>query len=225
MSRPADPHARIDLLRAAEAVFVERGLDVARVEEITARAGRSKGSFYLHFSSKEEAFRQIVETLLARLQSCMEEDGGAPWERGEPMAPEALSAEWLAKDCEVFEFLWQNRRLVRLLFQGGKSAQYHHLVDAFAEHSRERLRQFLLWGKAQGHFDSGIDEDLASIAIAGAYDRVARAVVKAERKPDLSRMCGVLQTFVMQGIARRAVDGIVDQPAMNEAPRKKARGG
>ena len=75
MPRPADPNAKIDLLRAAEAVFVERGLDNAKVEEITERAGHSKGSFYLHFDSKEDAFRQIVESTLARLATCL--DAGA----------------------------------------------------------------------------------------------------------------------------------------------------
>ncbi|MGZ3427448.1 MAG: TetR family transcriptional regulator, partial [Polyangia bacterium] len=61
MARPPDPNAKIDLLRAAEAVFAERGLDHAKVGEITERAGHSKGSFYLHFENKEDAFRQIVE--------------------------------------------------------------------------------------------------------------------------------------------------------------------
>ena len=43
MPRAPDPNAKLDLLRAAEAVFVEHGLDRARVEDITHRAGRSKG--------------------------------------------------------------------------------------------------------------------------------------------------------------------------------------
>src|SRR5690349_20696006 len=72
-SRLADPNAKIDLLRAAEEVFAERGLDHAKVEQITERAGHSKGSFYLHFSSKEDAFRQIVESTLARLAACLDQ--------------------------------------------------------------------------------------------------------------------------------------------------------
>src|SRR5262245_1911191 len=114
MSRPSDPHAKIDLLRAAEQVFVEHGLDRAKVEEITARAGRGKGSFYLHFASKEDAFRQIVETMLARLATCID----SPPEGASAMVadPEAHAAWWLEKDLEVFEHVWQNRGLMRLLF-------------------------------------------------------------------------------------------------------------
>ncbi|MEO8877136.1 MAG: helix-turn-helix domain-containing protein, partial [Polyangiaceae bacterium] len=62
MSRTADPKAKIALLRSAEVVFAERGLTSARIEEITKRAGLSKGAFYLHFESKEVAFRQVVES-------------------------------------------------------------------------------------------------------------------------------------------------------------------
>jgi AcrR family transcriptional regulator len=72
MARPGDPNARIDLLAAAEAVFVERGLDQTKVEDITDRAGRSKGSFYLHFTSKEDAFKQVVESMVARLSTFLD---------------------------------------------------------------------------------------------------------------------------------------------------------
>jgi len=54
------------------------GLDQARVDDIAARAGKSKGAFYLHFDSKEEAFREIIESLLARLHSCVREQTDAP---------------------------------------------------------------------------------------------------------------------------------------------------
>ena len=70
MARPGDPNAKIDLLRAAEAVFVERGLDHAKVEDITDRAGRSKGAFYLHFQSKEALFGGLVEAFLKVLAEC-----------------------------------------------------------------------------------------------------------------------------------------------------------
>ena len=60
MPRLADRRARIELLRAAEAAFTERGLAAARVEDITERAGVSKGAFYLHFQSKDDCFKQIV---------------------------------------------------------------------------------------------------------------------------------------------------------------------
>jgi len=46
-------------------VFVARGLDGAKVEEISRRAGLAKGSFYRHFESKDDAFRFLIDCRFA----------------------------------------------------------------------------------------------------------------------------------------------------------------
>src|SRR5688500_8314704 len=107
MSRPSDPNARLKLLAAAEAVFVAHGLGEAKVEDIAARAGLSKGSFYLHFDSKEDAFRQLVERMLLRMKAQIEawpEDSVDP--QGATMAQ--LLDRWVEQDLGIFDFVWQN---------------------------------------------------------------------------------------------------------------------
>ena len=49
-----------ELLEAALALFVEKGFAAARVEEVAARAGVSKGTLFLYFPSKEELFKAVV---------------------------------------------------------------------------------------------------------------------------------------------------------------------
>jgi len=66
------------LLDAAEEVFVRDGYEAAQLDEIAARAERSKGAVYTHFKSKEDLFlalfehrtRAYVERLLANLRQC-----------------------------------------------------------------------------------------------------------------------------------------------------------
>src|SRR5256885_1515256 len=70
MSRPADPNAKQALVAAARAEFARRGLRGARVEDITAACGLSKGAFYLHFESKEGLFQTLVEAFMAAMKSC-----------------------------------------------------------------------------------------------------------------------------------------------------------
>ena len=48
------------ILEAALAVFAERGLADARLDDIARRAGLSKGTIYLYFANKEELFREVV---------------------------------------------------------------------------------------------------------------------------------------------------------------------
>jgi len=50
-----------ELLDAALAVFVEKGFDAARTDEIAARAGASKGTLYLYFRSKEHLLKTLIE--------------------------------------------------------------------------------------------------------------------------------------------------------------------
>lgn len=56
-ARPAE------LLDAALAEFFEKGFAAARLEDIATRAGVSKGTIYLYFSSKEEVFEALVRAI------------------------------------------------------------------------------------------------------------------------------------------------------------------
>jgi AcrR family transcriptional regulator len=53
-ARPAE------LLTAALEVFTERGFAGARLDDIAARAGVSKGTLYLYYANKEELFKATV---------------------------------------------------------------------------------------------------------------------------------------------------------------------
>jgi AcrR family transcriptional regulator len=57
-ARPAE------IVDAALAVFAERGFSAARLEDVAARAGISKGTLYLYFPSKEELFKAVVRQAL-----------------------------------------------------------------------------------------------------------------------------------------------------------------
>src|ERR671910_3285090 len=61
-ARPAE------IVSAALEVFAERGFSAARLDDVAARAGISKGTLYLYFASKEELFKAVVrEALLPNL--------------------------------------------------------------------------------------------------------------------------------------------------------------
>ena len=49
-----------ELLNAALELFVEKGFAATRVDEVAQRAGVSKGTLFLYFSSKEELFKAVV---------------------------------------------------------------------------------------------------------------------------------------------------------------------
>jgi AcrR family transcriptional regulator len=52
-----------ELLDAALAEFFEKGFAAARLEDIAARAGVSKGTVYLYFGGKEDMFEALVRAI------------------------------------------------------------------------------------------------------------------------------------------------------------------
>src|SRR6516225_7223491 len=72
------PETQKRILDAADEIFVRDGYEAAQLDEIAARAGRSKGAVYTHFKSKEDLFlalfehrtRTYIEALIASLRKC-----------------------------------------------------------------------------------------------------------------------------------------------------------
>ncbi|MGN8048928.1 TetR/AcrR family transcriptional regulator [Curtobacterium sp. 22159] len=60
---PRTPRAEVRerLLNAGAAVFAEQGVHEARLDEVAARAGFSKGAVYSNFSSKEDLVAQVMQ--------------------------------------------------------------------------------------------------------------------------------------------------------------------
>ena len=52
---------RAALLDAAASLFAEQGLDVPSLDAICARAGKTRGAFYVHFVDRDELVAEVME--------------------------------------------------------------------------------------------------------------------------------------------------------------------
>jgi AcrR family transcriptional regulator len=198
MARPVDPNLKIQLLAAAEVEFARHGVEATRIDDIVRRAGRSKGSFYQYFASKEDAFAQLSQALLAQLERIINVelvDETRPW-----TLPEFL-ARWRARDEAIFEFVWLNRGMVRMILVAGFHVGFAALMDQFARRTYAVVVEGMEWGRAQKIYRRDLDLRVVSIAIAGAYDRMARDVVTSEARPNLKKWVHDLQRFILDGIS------------------------
>jgi AcrR family transcriptional regulator len=57
---------RRQLVAAARAIFVQEGFESARIEQIAAKAGKTRGAFYDNFTGKEDVFFAIFEEDIMR---------------------------------------------------------------------------------------------------------------------------------------------------------------
>lgn len=221
MPRVADPRTRILLLRAAEAVFADRGLAAAKVEEITSRAGVSKGAFYLHFKSKNDCFRQIVEGVLARLATAARHP--APETLTGPNDVPKLLESRLQESVELFEFCWQNRGIMKMILDGGGGSPYAYLIDEFAAGIVQQSEVWIAHGVAMGIYRSDIDPTIVARLISGTYERLVRELIKQPRRPDIEGWARQAQDLLTRGLFPPGVSTVLDQKVKMHSAAKAPR--
>lgn len=221
MSRPARPGAHDALLEAARDEFARRGLENARVEDIARRARVSKGAFYLHFRTKDDAFREILQRFLGAIeeQAARRSEAAARFRdqvgARAPDLAERLEFE-CACDTELLELMWRNRRISAVI-DGAGGHRFARMLRDFRERMRAIVSRNL--GDAQASGDLRPDTDFAVLGdvIVGAFEAYARRMGEMKDKPDLAAWARAFHAVLYEGIARR--------PAQAAAPDRRAAPG
>jgi AcrR family transcriptional regulator len=212
--RKPDPDARRKLLLAARAAFGEVGVDAARIEDITSVAGLSKGSFYLHFESKEAAFAELVGGFFAVMDEMVADHhehiaelrariGNPTPEDWRALTPRLRAFAELdhANTVRVLKTLWRHRDVLRcILEQSGPRA---HLVERFFEVSRQTLSRNLEEAISAGGLRGDLDQDLVSEVLIGMYVQLGRRMIRAAERPDFEHWARTVNVLVVEGLAVR----------------------
>ncbi|HET9450734.1 MAG TPA: helix-turn-helix domain-containing protein [Aggregicoccus sp.] len=232
MARPADPHARDALIAAARAEFVRKGIRGARIEDITAACGLSKGAFYLHFESKEALFGELVEAFTARLAKDSElrvaqmgaflREEGALTDR-DLMERSARYRRFMQlevqQDLRALEAMWDARDVLDVLIRGSQGTPFESLIWELVDREVARVAQNFssMQAGCQGRQD--IDPHIFASFVIGTYLLVGKRMVQMQEKPDLAALAGSLQQLIREGAnPRPELPG-----ARRPAPRAAAR--
>lgn len=117
------------LLDAAEKVFGDAGFHAAAISQITHTAGMAQGTFYVHFTSKEELFTQLVTDISRSLRHEMT--------RAAANAPDRLAAE-RAGLVAFFDYTQRHPGLYRIVQEAqfvdppSYRRYYQRLADGYA---------------------------------------------------------------------------------------------
>lgn len=96
---------REQILEAATAVFLDRGIDGARLREVSQRAGVSIGLIQHYFGSREDLFSQVARHASERLLTKFtidEHEIADPWERIHALIDRWASIEDLVSHSAVW---------------------------------------------------------------------------------------------------------------------------
>lgn len=199
MARVADPMAKGKLLKAAREEFAAAGLAGARVEDIAKRAALAKGSFYLHFKSKEEAFLHVVNDFFSALATMSEE---CRVHVDQVKSVKEFREKLVAADLIILDFCWDNRDVVRVLHEAGHR-QYEHLLNGFLDALSVRIEENIGQLQRRGLYRKDVDAKVASWAIAGAYNNLVRRMIGLKTKPDFAAWVDSMTTFCTAGLENR----------------------
>jgi len=123
------------ILEAAKEVFLDKGFEASRMEEIAKRCELGKGTIYFYFRSKEELYLALlqegVNELFERIEKKLEEEG----------EPE----EVLKRVGEEFwNFYEDNKAFFRLFVFGRRKVSFipEEVLQSNVERGRKYLQRF-----------------------------------------------------------------------------------
>jgi AcrR family transcriptional regulator len=162
---------REELMDAAQRLFLKHGVPSTTIERITVSAQVAKGTFYLHFDSKEDIIdalgERFAQELLARVRTASDGCLDAAWRSRVRTWVKACSSGYL-----------DTIRLHDLLFYGWRTPTREGLVDNVVI---DHLRGLLQAGAAAGAWsldDAGFS---AVFLFSGLVSAVDEAVIREER--------------------------------------------
>jgi AcrR family transcriptional regulator len=205
------------------------------VEDIARRAGVSKGAFYLHFATKDQAFEQLLHRFLAALDTALARartEEPLADHRTEPRArtqprPRALAARLAletAVEIELLEVLWRHRTLLPAI--GTATGTRHaRVVGAFRQRVREAARSRVDGGQRAGLLRRDLAAGTVADLLVGAHEDLARAMAELREKPDLAAWARDLLRLGYEGLlAHRPAATPPPVAAASRPPARRPRG-
>ena len=214
MPRHADPNAKDAVVAAARHEFARRGLRGARIEDITASCGLSKGAFYLHFPSKEALFGELVKAFFDVLSDCSvrRETGmaqfleahGAPTRRDVEERSDRyhkfLEFE-TTEDLRVLEHMWAYRDVLGVLVRGAQGTEFEGAIWDMTDREVERIQENFERFQGEHACRTDIPPEVFGSMIVGTYTLLAMRMSRMQEKPDLAEWARSLHTLVREGSA------------------------
>jgi len=167
------PESLVRLKQAARKLFVERGYDATRPQDIAREAGLGHGTFYLHYPDKRACFLSFVEDARIELDDHVRARGLPDADLGERIA---------ATLAAIYEYADSHPGVLRAAMADER------MIDADGVEARPLLMQWgVEWAQmvrreaGNGGACSSYDADIIGQAIVGALHQASWECQRAGR--------------------------------------------
>lgn len=170
---------RANIIAAIRDVFGERGYHQASLSELLAAADIARGTFYLHFDSKEAAFKAVLDDLLDRIAETVRPV--------DTTSVDNAKRQLVDNIARAFSLLADDPGIGRLLFrQGGSvSDELTRHLDAFFAAIAALAERSLRVGQATGLVKAGDVSFMARLAL-GLFKEAALALDEGKSPEELA---------------------------------------
>ena len=171
--RRRKPESLARLKQAARKLFVERGYDATRPQDIAREAGLGHGTFYLHYPDKRACFLSFVEDARQELDAHLRT-------RRQPGA--TLEQRIATMLTSMYDYSDRHPGLLRAALTDecvidAEGAQARPLVMQWGDEWAEMIRQAVREGKASRSYNV----EIIGQAIVGALDQTGREAQRSGR--------------------------------------------
>jgi AcrR family transcriptional regulator len=183
------------ILDAAEELLAEKGYHEMSIDEIAARVGVSKGTVYLHFSSKEELVLAQLERGMRRFVQGADvvlASTASPREKLVSLM-ELIYSQAFQERSQFFASIYESPELRNRLME--KKHEFHEQWDSLTQ----RVSQVFDEGKALGDFDSSIPTAVMASVFWGLL--TPRTYERLREQMSIEEMVSHLSRFFFKGLA------------------------
>ena len=213
-----------------------QGVERARVEDIARRAGISKGAFYLHFRTKDDAFREIAQRFLGALEDHarrrhevedrLGREVGAGRRRPGRSSRRSAPSTWICSSCSGATGRSPPPSTAR------RRKLYRDLLADFRRRVRALVSRRIVERQRAGALRPDVDPEVFGDIVVGTYEDFARRMAEMREKPDLAAWARSLLVVLYEGIlarpdasprAPRPADPLVIPESSDATPRRPPR--
>jgi AcrR family transcriptional regulator len=194
VARKTKGERRSDLLQAARDVFVDKGFGAATVDDIVAKAGVARGTFYLYYPDKRAVFEALVDEFLGRISAAVRSIDLTP---GSPTPYEQLRANI---ERIVTLSLGEPTIVKLVLFDAtGLDPELDEKLHVFYDTVRALMGESLTIGQSLGMVREGDRRVMIAIALGGLKEVLVDAV-NGDIDPDPRVITDEIMRFLAGGL-------------------------
>lgn len=202
-SQAARHERKQQILAAAREVFAKRGYARTTVDDIALEAGVARGTFYLYFDDKRDAFEELVDAFASQI--------GAAIVRivtGDPKR--SVSSQVLDNIRAILGVCLAERSMTKILFTDavGVDPEFERKLTTFYDSVVQLLTESLKDGQALGVVADGEPRVLAYLTIGALKELLYQAVTLGLAAESAEALTKQVYDFLCSGYLRVETDAL-----------------